>query len=77
MNARPTMVDGEFTLSPTPLTTSAVTVEDSVAVAGKATAGMRLARIAPLTESGAQEACLPARAEKPGLPTLPGRMAGR
>jgi hypothetical protein len=65
---RTAMVHGELTLSPTRAAT-AVPVENSLAVTGEATAGMRLARIAAPAESGAQQTCLAAGAEKPGLPS--------
>jgi hypothetical protein len=71
------MMDGELTLRPAPLTPSVVAVENRLAAAGKAPAGMRLSRIAGATQARTQEACLPAGAEKPGLPALPARMAGR
>ena len=77
MNAGVTVVNSELTLRPTTLTTSAVAVEHSLAVAGEVETGVRLPCVAPSAQAGAQQTRLATRAEKPGLPTLPGRMAGR
>jgi hypothetical protein len=71
------MMDGELTLRPAPLTPSAVAVENRLAAAGKAPAGMRLFRIAMPAQAGAKQLEAAAGAEKPGLPALPARMAGR
>ena len=71
------MMDGELTLRPAPLTPSVVAVENRLAAAGKAPAGMRLSRIAMPAQAGAKQLAAAAGAEKPGLPALPQRMAGR
>jgi hypothetical protein len=51
MDPRTSMMDGQFTVRPTPLTAAAVADEHGFALAGKAKAGMRLAEITGATES--------------------------
>ena len=77
MNARPAMVNRQLPLRPTGAATAAVALENGVAMSGEAEAGVGLSRIARSAQSGTQEACLPAGAEKPGLPIPPQRIAGR
>jgi hypothetical protein len=76
MNAGAAVVDRELTLSPATLTLPAIAVEDSVAMAGEAAAGVGPPLVAMPAEAGTQ-ACLPAGTEKPGLPIPRGSAAGR
>ena len=67
VDARTTMMNGEFTLSPTGATAAAVAVEDGLPLAGKAAAGMGTPPVTRRAQAGVKEAGLPAGAEKPGL----------
>ena len=54
---------------PTAAAAAAVALQNLGAAPGKAAAGMVFLPVAAGAESATEEACLPARAEKPGLPT--------
>ena len=77
VDAGTAVVNGELTLGPTPLTLAAVANEHGFALAGEAEAGVGLPRIATRAQAGAEEACLPAGAEKPGLPGATEAARGR
>src|SRR5215203_4375463 len=60
-------MDRQFIGRPTGAAAAAVALQNLVAVAGEAAAGMRLAPVAAGTQSGTKQAGLAARTEEPGL----------
>jgi hypothetical protein len=77
VDARSSVVNSEVPLRPTGATAAAVTIEDRIAVAGEAKAGVGLPETAGSAQSRTNEMEAPAGAEKPGLPIPPGSTAGR
>ncbi len=69
MEARSAVVDGQLPIRPTALTTTAVAIQHTFPVAGKAAAGVGVPPVTSRAQSGTKQLEAAAGAEEPGLPT--------
>ena len=68
VDARPAVVDGQFTIGPTGAAAPSVTLQNLLAVAGEAAAGMPFLPVTARAQSAAKEPRGSRRGKKPGLP---------